>query len=125
MFNGIQCWLQGLFGRRWDVQMSDGQRPENQTCMTCAAFSYCDPDDIDGCDGYCCHPDHSDPSKSPHHEYGGHWTAHDSWCQWWRAASADVLHERRTERALALRQAADAVDPQADSTGKPSTRATW
>lgn len=109
MFEIIRCAIKAFWGRRFDARLSDGARPSEQTCFTCGAFDYCDPDDVDGCDGYCGHPNHSDASKSPHYEYGGHWTSHDSWCQWWCETSATEMAERRSRRAAALRQAADAV----------------
>lgn len=60
------------------------KRLPGQACLTCRHFDYCDPDaEPDEVDGYCCHPYHSDPSKSPHHKYGGHWTHSESWCEWW------------------------------------------
>jgi len=71
------------------------EQPEGQLCFNCAAFSYCDPEDVDGCDGYCCHPDHFDRRKSPHYEYGGHWTTRGSWCDWWAVAPEDVMVERK------------------------------
>ena len=91
--------------------MRNGPRPSTQTCFSCAYFEYCDPDDIDGSDGYCGHPGHRDEATSPHYEYGGHWTSNDSWCQWWSAADAAAMIERRSQRAIALRKAADAIDP--------------
>lgn len=112
LFRLFRYWFQGVPLRvRW--------RSSDQTCFNCAAFDYCDPDDIEGSDGYCCHANHA---HSEHHEYGGHWTSHDSWCGWWSKASDSDMHERSVERALALRKAADAVDPSATDTGKMPTR---
>lgn len=77
-----------------------------QECFNCAYFSYCDPDDIDESDGYCGVNFAHDPNA----EYGS-WVPHDSWCKFWKEADAVEMLDRRKERALALRKAADAVDP--------------
>lgn len=122
MFEALRCAWRAVVGRHFDAALSSGPRPSDQACFTCGAFSYCDADDVDGCDGYCCHPDHLDPSKSPHHEYGGHWTSHDSWCRWWIPGEVQEMAERRTRRAVALRKAVDAVDPAATNQHEPSTR---
>lgn len=80
---------------RWlGVLAAPVEQPDGQSCFNCAAFSYCDPDDVDECDGYCCHHDHFDKRKSPHYEYGGHWTSHGSWCDWWMEADADEVVRR-------------------------------
>ena len=70
-------WLLHVFGKP--------ARQPHQTCATCRFFAdHSSPDDDpDEVNGYCCHPDHSDPAKSPHYEYGGHWTHAASWCDWW------------------------------------------
>lgn len=60
-------------------------QPPNERCENCRYFlDYRDVEPDDEVNGYCGHPDHSDPKKSSHHEYGGQWTHHLSWCDWWR-----------------------------------------
>lgn len=71
-------------------------QPQGQECFNCAIFDYCDPNDIDGTDGYC----------------GiivagyGRWACHDEWCSQWQEVDAIEMQERRTRRAQALGDAA-------------------
>ena len=70
------------------------RRPD-QSCFSCASFHYCDPEDVDGRDGYCC--DVSAPYSDVAH--GGHWESRDSWCRLWNKAAQLELDER-----IAVRQ---------------------
>ncbi len=79
-------------------------QPSGQECFNCLYWSYCDPEDIDEVDGYCG----VNFKHDPHASYGT-WTCHDDWCRWWEKADSAEINERRSDRALALRQAADAV----------------
>lgn len=65
--------------------MTDPLLTPAQACANCAHYiDYrCPDDEPNEVDGYCSHPDHSDPAKSPHHEYGGHWTREDLKCEKW------------------------------------------
>jgi hypothetical protein len=58
--------------------------PPGQCCATCQYFlDYRETEGDDWANGYCGHPWHQDPTKSPHWEYWGHWTNHADWCAWW------------------------------------------
>lgn len=83
----------------YDVRFSPS---ESQSCFTCAYFDYCDPNDVDGSDGYCCHPGHSDPTRSEHADYGGQWTSRLAWCEWWAAADPVELAERTVTLAAVI-----------------------
>jgi hypothetical protein len=72
----------------WIRRLVRDRQRANQRCSNCCHFQDWtdladDPDDVNG---YCCHPGHSDPKRSPHWEYGGHWTHSASWCGWWDVA---------------------------------------
>jgi hypothetical protein len=69
----------------WAAAEPKSQR-DDEACANCEFFKdYRATEGNDWANGYCAHPDHFDQKKSPHWEYGGHWTNHESWCQWWRA----------------------------------------
>lgn len=57
------------------------QHWSSRPCLTCAAFHHCDPEDIDGHDGYCCNAEAPTSSR----EYGGHWANSKDTCSSWEA----------------------------------------
>ena len=52
-------------------------------CGNCVFFLDYRDTESDWANGYCGHPDHVDPKKSQHFEYGGHWTNDAALCGWW------------------------------------------
>ena len=56
-------------------------RPEGQRCRECGYFDYCDPEDVDGSDGYC------GLGISRGEQYGN-WQNSNGWCKYWLACDA-------------------------------------
>lgn len=85
--------------------------PADARCLNCEWFiDYFEPDDYpDEVDGYCSHPAHSDPSRSPHADYGGHWTHSSQRCEWWSRSGPEGPVWGASEKRLA-RQAGKLPD---------------